>query len=106
MTHKHKVTTLIRGGLLDRDQIGRHFNDAELRGIAPVTCAERALRFFGQHAADLAVLDQATAFLKSTGQMLGAFSVFVEKMKNHALRRLDADAWEALQRLNQLLQQR
>jgi hypothetical protein len=51
------------------------------------------------------VADRTDSPIESVGQSLTALAIFVEKMKRHALRSLRANAWQALERLDELAQQ-
>ena len=59
MSHQHEVASAVRARLLDREQVGRRLDDAELPRVAPIARAEAAERFFRQHATALAVADRA-----------------------------------------------
>src|SRR5690606_39967805 len=79
---------------------------ADRRAVPLGARAEPADRVLRQHSAAVAVADAAHGRLERAGEPAGTLPVAVEQMKRHALRRLRADAGQALQRLDQLVEQR
>src|SRR5690606_9818325 len=92
MPHEHEVAAAVCARLLDREQIGRRLDDADLAAVTPLARTKAAARFFGEHPAQLAVANALHRAVEHGGKALAAVAVLVEEMERHALRRLAADA--------------
>src|ERR1044071_4432291 len=106
MTHEDEVAAAIRSRLLDREQIRRRLDDADLARLAPLARAEAANRLLGRHPAALAIADRAQRLLEHVRETVTALAILVEQVKRHPLGRLRANTRKALQRLDQLIQER
>ena len=51
------------------------------------------------------MIDTRYRFQQYVGETATSFSIALQDMKRHALRRLGADAWKAAQAINQFCQQ-
>src|SRR5262245_3042204 len=106
MPHQHEIAAAVSARLLDRQQIGRRLDDAELTAVPLLAAAKPAERLLRQHSAALAIADGAHGLLERRREPSTAFAILVEQMKHHSLRRLRADAGKALEGLDELTQQR
>jgi hypothetical protein len=102
--HEHEIETAIAAGALERRLVGGRLDHRQLAPVAPGVEADAADRLFGEGVAALAVPHPGDRLLQRFGDPPGAVAVVLEQVPGHALRRLDADAREAAQRLDQTLE--
>src|SRR5690606_29414823 len=106
VAEQHEVAAAIRVRALDREEIRRRLDDAEVRRIALRAAAKAASRLLGERAAPLAVANRLRGGIERARKAARRLALAVAQMKGHALRRLLADARETLQRLDQLREKR
>src|SRR6185503_11051016 len=106
MPHQHEIGAAVRAGLLDRQQVGGRLDDAELTAVTLIAAAEAANRLLGEHPTALAVADRAHGSLQHGCEAAARLPILVEQMERHSLRGLRSNAREALERLDELVQER
>ena len=101
VAHQHEVAAAVAARLLDRDDVGGRFDDAERRGVAPRRGADFAELAIRQHAAAPAVHDVRRRVLEGARERAAAVAVALEQVESHALGRLRADARQDAQGLDE-----
>ena len=99
--HQHEVEAAIAAGALERRLVGRRLDHRELAPVARRVEADAADRLLGEGVAALAVAHPRDRLLQRLGDPPRAVAVVLQQVPGHPLRRLDADARKATQRLDQ-----
>src|ERR1700722_2857816 len=101
MSHENEIAAAKPSRLLDGDDVGGRFYDAELRDVPLIRRASGAQFAFRQHAAALAMPDGAEGLRQSLRENPAAVAIALQQIKGHALRRLRADARQTSQGIDQ-----
>ena len=86
--HQYEVHTAKPRRVLDRHDIGRRFDDAELRLVTTGCGADRTQLVLGEHAAAAAMADALHCVGQRTSHVVCAFPVPLQEMERNPLGRL------------------
>jgi hypothetical protein len=92
--------------LLDRELVDRRFDDAEQTAFARRARAQRADGFLAEGAAARAVSDALDRERETLGESLRTGAIPFEHVERHALRGFRADAGQATQRVDEVVEER
>jgi hypothetical protein len=92
--------------LLHAVRIDRHFDDAQLRRVAPRREAALANLGLGEAVAARAVMQQLQGRIEPARQTIGPAPVALQQVVGHALCRLRSDAGQAAQSLDEFIEAR
>ena len=104
--HQHEVVAAKAAGALERGLVGRRLDHRELARIARRIAADAAHLALGEGVAALAVAHPGDGVLQRIGDTTRAVAVVLQQVPGHPLRRLDADAGQAAQRLDEAFERR
>jgi hypothetical protein len=86
MPHQHEVQALVTGRLLEREDIGRGLDHAQLAAVAPPAGAQGAQLLLAQRAAIPAMTDAFHGLLQHRREPAAAVAVALQQVIGHALR--------------------
>jgi hypothetical protein len=89
---QHKVTASEAPRVLNRDDVGRHLDDAQRSRIATGCRTDRTQISIGEHPAALALTDGAHGAFQRPAKLERSGAILLEQMERHALGRLLAYA--------------
>ena len=102
--HQYEVQAAVAAGALKRGLIGRCLDDAQLARITCSVAAHRAHRRLAEGVTTLTVLHLGYGAEQCLRQLPRSVTVVLQKVKSHALRRLDAHARQTTQRVDQRIE--